>query len=150
MQSYVTKRRGNQILCTVNRSSTRSQYCFSKNVIKWPSKETISIIQDTLQSSLLFGPNTFVPILWQQRTPSSLYFLAYFPYFEKIKVGLYDLHAVCVSVCLCIPPTHFWMPEPILIKLGMYIMAPEPISKAYFINPSHHSVCLYVYPSYRC
>jgi hypothetical protein len=28
----------------------------------------------------------------------------------------------------------------------MYIMAPEPISTAYFINPSHQSVCLYVYP----
>jgi hypothetical protein len=25
-------------------------------------------------------------------------------------------------------------------------MAPEPISTAYFINPSHQSVCLYVYP----
>jgi hypothetical protein len=34
----------------------------------------------------------------------------------------------------------------IFIKLGMYIMAPEPISMAYFINPSHQSVCLYVYP----
>jgi hypothetical protein len=42
------------------------------------------------------------------------------------------------------------MPEPIFIKLNMYIMAPEPISTAYFINPSHHSVCLYVYTSYRC
>jgi hypothetical protein len=28
------------------------------------------------------------------------------------------------------------------MKLGMYIMAHEPISRAYFINPSHHSVCL--------
>jgi hypothetical protein len=28
------------------------------------------------------------------------------------------------------------MPEPIFIKLGMYIMAPEFISTAYFINPS--------------
>jgi hypothetical protein len=28
----------------------------------------------------------------------------------------------------------------------MYIMTPEPISPAYFINPSHLSVCLYVYP----
>jgi hypothetical protein len=27
----------------------------------------------------------------------------------------------------------------------MYIMALEPISTAYFINPSHWSVCLYVY-----
>jgi hypothetical protein len=36
------------------------------------------------------------------------------------------------------------MPEPIFIKLGLYIMAPEPMSTAYFINPSHQSVCLYV------
>jgi hypothetical protein len=28
----------------------------------------------------------------------------------------------------------------------MYIMAPEPISTAYFINPSNQCVCLYVYP----
>jgi hypothetical protein len=28
----------------------------------------------------------------------------------------------------------------------MYIMAPEPISTAHFLNPSHQSVCLYVYP----
>jgi hypothetical protein len=33
------------------------------------------------------------------------------------------------------------MPEPIFMKLGMYIMAPEPISTVYFINPSHQSVC---------
>jgi hypothetical protein len=40
------------------------------------------------------------------------------------------------------------MAEPILMKLGMYvyIMVPELISMAYFINPSHQSVCLYVYP----
>jgi hypothetical protein len=28
----------------------------------------------------------------------------------------------------------------------MYIMAPEPISTAYFTNPSHQSLCLCVYP----
>jgi hypothetical protein len=41
------------------------------------------------------------------------------------------------------------MPEPGFIKPGMkaYIMAPEPISSAYLINPTHQSVCLYVYPS---
>jgi hypothetical protein len=44
------------------------------------------------------------------------------------------------------PLSNFPMPEPIFIKLGMYIMAPEPISTAYFINPSHQRVCLYVYP----
>jgi hypothetical protein len=27
-----------------------------------------------------------------------IYFLAYFPYFEKVEVGLCDHHAVCVSV----------------------------------------------------
>jgi starvation-inducible outer membrane lipoprotein len=38
------------------------------------------------------------------------------------------------------------MPAVIFIKLGICIMAPEPISKEYFINPSHQSVSLYVYP----
>jgi hypothetical protein len=40
--------------------------------------------------------------------------------------------------------------EPVFMKAGMYIMAPEPISKAYFINPSHRSLCLCVYPFYLC
>jgi hypothetical protein len=39
------------------------------------------------------------------------------------------------------------MPEPIFIKLCVYIMATEPISTAYFISPSHQSVCLYAYSS---
>jgi hypothetical protein len=38
------------------------------------------------------------------------------------------------------------MPEPNFMKIVMYITAPEPISTAYVINPSHQSVCLYVYP----
>jgi hypothetical protein len=37
------------------------------------------------------------------------------------------------------------MPEPIFMRLGIYIMVPEPISTAYLINPSHKFVCLYVY-----
>jgi hypothetical protein len=37
------------------------------------------------------------------------------------------------------------MPEPVFMKLGVYVMAPEPISVEYFINPSHQFVCLYVY-----
>jgi hypothetical protein len=32
------------------------------------------------------------------------------------------------------------MPEPIFMKLGMYIVEPERVSEAYFINPSHQSV----------
>jgi hypothetical protein len=38
------------------------------------------------------------------------------------------------------------MPQPIFKKLGVYIMAPEPISTAYFINPSLQSLCQYMYP----
>jgi hypothetical protein len=38
------------------------------------------------------------------------------------------------------------MHEPVFMKLGMYITAPEPISTALLKNPSHQSVCLYVYP----
>jgi hypothetical protein len=35
------------------------------------------------------------------------------------------------------------------MKLGMYIMAPEPISAAYVVNLTRQPVCLYVYLSYR-
>jgi hypothetical protein len=45
---------------------------------------------------------------------------------KKIKVDLFDLHAVCVSV---IPTINFGMPQPIFMKLGIYIMAPEPTSR---------------------
>jgi hypothetical protein len=38
------------------------------------------------------------------------------------------------------------MPEPIVKIFSMYIIAPEPISTAHFINPSHQSVCLYMHP----
>jgi hypothetical protein len=39
------------------------------------------------------------------------------------------------------------MPGPIYMNLGMYTMAPEPISTAYFVSPSHQPVGLYVYPA---
>jgi hypothetical protein len=52
--------------------------------------------------------------------------LAYFPYFEEIRLGLCDLHAVCVSLY---PPINFWIAEPVFMKSGMYIMAPEPIQR---------------------
>jgi hypothetical protein len=34
------------------------------------------------------------------------------------------------------------MSEPIFMELGMCILALEPISTAYFINPFHQSVCV--------
>jgi hypothetical protein len=62
---------------------------------------------------------------------------------KKMEVGLCDLHAVCVS-----PHNQIWTTEPIFMKHCMYIIAPELISTAYFINPSHQSVCLHMYPSF--
>jgi hypothetical protein len=44
-------------------------------------------------------------------------FLAYFPYFQKNKVGLWDRVAVCVCLYLCIPPINVRMPKPIFMKL---------------------------------
>jgi hypothetical protein len=71
-------------------------------------------------------------------------FVAYWP-----QVTLCDFQLV--SVFLWVPsPVNFWRPEPILTKLGMYIMAAEPISTAYRINPSHLSACLYMCPFYHC
>jgi hypothetical protein len=37
------------------------------------------------------------------------------------------------------------MAQPIFMKIGMYIMTPEPISTVCFINTFYQSVCLYVY-----
>jgi hypothetical protein len=44
------------------------------------------------------------------------------------------------------PPYQLLMEKPVIIKFGIYIMALESISTAYFINFSHQSMCLYVYP----
>jgi hypothetical protein len=55
------------------------------------------------------------------------FFLAYFPYFEKIiKAGLCYNHPLCMSVYFP-HPNSSWMPEPIFMKLGM---AHETISTA--------------------
>jgi hypothetical protein len=91
--------------------------------------------------------------VWNWTDTILSWFLAYIPYFEEIKAVLCDLPPVSVSTCLCVclsvypSPINFWMPEPIFMKLGMYIMAPEPISTTYFVNPSHQSVGLYAYSS---
>jgi hypothetical protein len=53
-----------------------------------------------------------------------------------------------LSVCLWIPlPINFWMPEPVFMKLGTHIMAPEPIPAAYIMKPSSQSVCRYLQPT---
>jgi hypothetical protein len=61
-------------------------------------------------------------------------------YFEKNIVGLWDNHAVCVTA---------YRPHPNQLLNAWTnpceTMAPELISAACFINPSHQSVCLYMY-----
>jgi hypothetical protein len=44
-----------------------------------------------------------------------LRFLAYFPYFEKIKGALGDQLTLCVPVCLCIP---LWEPPTVTRELA--------------------------------
>jgi hypothetical protein len=62
-----------------------------------------------------------------------------------MKLSLRDQHVVCVSVnSRC----QRRMSEPVLMKLSVCIMAPEPIATAYCLNPSHKSVLVYV--SSRC
>jgi hypothetical protein len=63
--------------------------------------------------------------------------LTYFAYFEKKNESRLMRSPCCLSVN---PPfINLWMPELII----MYIMAREPNSAIYFINPSHQSVCLH-------
>jgi hypothetical protein len=71
-----------------------------------------------------------ISVMWQ-----TFYFLGYIP-----KAG----NAISIlSVCFRIPtPIKFWMPKPMCIKLGMYIIAPGPISTAYFINTFLQSSCM--------
>jgi hypothetical protein len=85
-------------------------------------------------------------VLWHERENSNCNFEIVFSLlslFRKIKVDLRGHHAVCVSVYLSL---NFRMPEQIFMELGMYIMAPEPISMAYFINPSYQNVPLCASP----
>jgi hypothetical protein len=72
-------------------------------------------------------------------TSKKLHFLPTFLILKIIKVGSCDLHAVCVS-----PPINFWIAQPVFTKLGTHIMAHEPISTAYFINPSNQCVSVRV------
>jgi hypothetical protein len=68
------------------------------------------------------------------KTTGKIIYLAHFP-----KAYLCDLLPLCVSVY---PLINCSLPHPIFMKLGMYIMTPEPISTDCFINPSNQSVCI--------
>jgi hypothetical protein len=60
--------------------------------------------------------------------------LAYFLYFEKIKVGLRVHHAVCVSVNSS--PVNFWMPEPLFMKLCVCVSIYIHIYISWHLSPS--------------
>jgi hypothetical protein len=64
--------------------------------------------------------------------------------FGKHKIRLiWSPRCLCVCVCVCVCVSmNVWTN----IYEILYVMAPEPISTAYFINPSHQFVCLHVYP----
>jgi hypothetical protein len=86
----------------------------------------------------------YLVLVWQSFLPVVVTFLAYFP-----KIGSYDLRPLSVSVYPPPPPSNFECLNQSLWHL-VYIMAPDPISRAYFINPSSQSVCLHLYHPYRC
>jgi hypothetical protein len=69
--------------------------------------------------------------------------LAYFTYVEKLKLGLCDHYAVCVSPLL----SNFLLRERIFMKLGMYDTSAR--LSGIFHSTSHQSVFIYVFP-YRC
>jgi hypothetical protein len=92
----------------------------------------------------------FLTCLYSERFYFGL-LIIYFPYISTFSLlSLFwknesSLMRSPCCLCVCVPPpNNFWMPYPIFIKLGKHIMAPEPISMAYFLNPSHQSVCLSV------
>jgi hypothetical protein len=53
------------------------------------------------------------------------------------------MRSPCCLVCLCIPPSTLEYITIVYETYYIYIMAPDQISTAYFMNPSHQSVCLY-------
>jgi hypothetical protein len=54
---------------------------------------------------------------------------------------------LCVYVYIYTLTSNF---EFLIMGLGMYVVATEPISRSYFANPSRKSVCLYLYHAYHC
>jgi hypothetical protein len=72
---------------------------------------------------------------------SLLLLLAYFPYFWKNKSTL--MKSPCCLYVIVSPPSTFECLNKSLWNL-VCIMGPDPISAAFFINPSHQSVYVFV------
>jgi hypothetical protein len=77
-------------------------------------------------------------------------FLAYFPYVEKNKVGLCDHVAACASVSVCVRVSPLLTSECLTQSLWNLVHISRHLSPSHrhnLKNPSHQSVCRYVYPS---
>jgi hypothetical protein len=92
------------------------------------------VLDGLFPSFLVYRPYRLV--LWIH-VKRGFYCVAYVSCFEKMKVGLCDLHAVC----LCSPPpsTFEWLNQSSW-NLACTVMAPVPILTSYFINPSRQFV----------
>jgi hypothetical protein len=80
---------------------------------------------------------------------SCVLFLAYFPYFKKMKIRLCDLHAVCLWIHPPPPLTFEFLNQSLwdLVFISWHL---SQFSTAYFGNPSHQSVYLLFNSSVTC
>jgi hypothetical protein len=98
----------------------------------------------TLLHLLLTSWFSFVAILCNLLLPLTIYhFFGLFCLFKKKCMLIWS------PSCLCDPLIRSCMSQPIFMKLGTYIMAPEPIRMVYFINALHQSVCLCILLSFQ-
>jgi hypothetical protein len=72
--------------------------------------------------------------------------LAYFPYFEKIKVGIRDPHSV--SVCVCVLPASTF--ECLNQSLCYLVCVSWHLSPSQRRTSKSPPISLYAYSSYRC
>jgi hypothetical protein len=74
-----------------------------------------------------------------KRKASENFFLAYFPYLEKINVGLCDHHAVCVWLCIASLSTFEFLNQIWYVFHGTWTHPSGVFHK------SHQSVCVSQY-----
>jgi hypothetical protein len=133
-------------VCVLSLSLPPSFCSMSAEMCQWPNFSF-----SPRQMLLCF--QTYRRMMWPSVCQFSMVTVPGVPLDELSRVGLFSLLylfwkkevGVCLHHAVCIPLINFRMLEPIFMTLRMYIMAPEPISTAYFMNPSHQSVCLHVY-----
>jgi hypothetical protein len=71
------------------------------------SQQLLLTVEQIVTLSLITHENVAGAVVNIGHIADFFSFLAYIPYFEKIKLGLCYLYAVCVSVKSCPPPINF-------------------------------------------